>query len=117
MSRFVSSGAIDTTSGAQVEDAGGQPPAAAPRAGKAGAEDSGKNKEAWEAVQREVEEERKRRAAEKGSGEPGKSLYDVLQENKGISPLTSSSLWPSLRPDSFALDIMLRPKEGRHRLT
>lgn len=86
MSRFVSSGAIDPASGAHVEDAEGQPPAAAPAAGKGTAEGGGKNREAWEAVQREVEEERKRRAAEKASVEPGKSLYDVLQENKGISP-------------------------------
>lgn len=101
MSRFVSSGAIDPASGAQVEDAEGKPPAAVPGAGKGAAEDGGKNREAWEAVQREVEEERKRRAAEKASGEPGKSLYDVLQENKGTSlPLRLHQPWPT-RPVHF----------------
>lgn len=81
-SRFVSTGAIDPTSGDHVEAK------APPEAGPAAAE-GGKNKEAWEAVQKEVAEERRRREAEKAAGEPGKSLYDVLQENKGSpSPLT-----------------------------
>lgn len=75
-SRFISTGAIDPTSGHHVE---AEAPAGT---GPAGAEGS-KNKEAWEAVQKEVAEERRRRAAEKASDEPGKSLYDVLQENKG----------------------------------
>lgn len=117
MSRFVSSGAIDPASEAHVEDTGAQPRAAAPPAGKAGSEDAGKNKEAWEAVQREVEEERKRRAAEKGSGEAGKSLFDILQENKGIFPLTRSPLKPSLKPVSFSIDAMLRPKKADPGLT
>ena len=89
MSRFVSSGAIDPTSGDHVESA---------EAKVALGGDSAKaerNKEAWEAVQKEVEEERKRRAAEKGSGEGGKSLYEVLQENKGdISHVSPSLSWP-----------------------
>lgn len=97
-SRFVSTGAIDPTSGLHVEAE------AAPDAGAAGAQGVKGNKEAWEAVQKEVAEERRRRAAEKASGEPGKSLYDVLQENKG-NPLTPHPLTiptrepiPSLRP-------------------
>ena len=78
MSRFVSSGAIDPTSGEHVEKAEVAPGA------DSKAEGVGRNKEAWEAVQREVEEERKRRAAVKGPGEGEKSLFEVLQENKGM---------------------------------
>ena len=88
-SRFVSSGAIDPTSGAHVESAEAQPSTGPGRDAKA--EIGGKNKEAWEAVQREVEEERKRRAAEKGSAEGEKSLYEILQENKGMNTHPSST--------------------------
>lgn len=80
-SRFVSSGAIDTTSGAAVENAETQ--RSTSDASKLSAEGGARNKEAWEAVQREVEEERRRRASEKSSAEGAKSLYEILQENKG----------------------------------
>ena len=90
-SRFVSTGAIDPTSGHHIE-------AEAPPGAGAGVAEGSRNKEAWEAVQKEIAEERRRREAEKASGEPGKSLYDVLQENKGIlshlTPHTSRCYYP-----------------------
>lgn len=106
MSRFVSSGAIDPTSGDQVENTGAQ----GPEADSVKAE---RNKEAWEAVQREVEEEKKRKAAEKGSQDGGKSLYEILQENKGDSSLLSPCLtiYTFTRTASFSLPTF--PKKER----
>lgn len=81
MSRFVSGGTIEGT------DAG---LAAAPGAEPAAAVDPAKSAE-WAAVQRELDAERARReearrAAAGGHGPDGdKSLYEVLQANKGLS--------------------------------
>lgn len=72
--RFVSGGTI-SSSGEVSKDTESKP--AAPAAVK--------NTE-WEAVQKELEAERKRREEARvkaASGEEEKSLYDVLQANKG----------------------------------
>ncbi|CAI4216286.1 unnamed protein product [Parascedosporium putredinis] len=73
-SRFVSGGAIDSASGERIEGA-------APTDGEAAV---GKNNAEWEAVQKEVEETRKRREEARKLEESGeqKSLFDILQANK-----------------------------------
>ena len=75
-SRFISGGAIDPSSGERIEAA----PADNERP-------VGKNTAEWEAVQKEVEEQRKRREEVRRQEEAGeqKSLYDILQANKGTS--------------------------------
>jgi hypothetical protein len=97
-SRFVSGGAIDAASGQAVEAPG--------PARQVEDKPVGKNQQEWEAVSREMEEEKKRREesrAKEAAGEQ-QSLFDILQANKGIppplqqylshaaSPLPSSSL-------------------------
>jgi len=77
-SRFVSVGTIDASSGEAVSDAATGPSPAAP------------NNSEWEAVQRELEAERRRREeARRAEGAPGaeRSLFEVLQANKGASPV------------------------------
>lgn len=82
-SRFVSGGAIDSASGERIE-------VAAPADGEAAV---GKNNAEWEAVQKEVEETRKRREEARKLEESGeqKSLFDILQANKGKKEILSSS--------------------------
>ena len=46
----------------------------------------------WHRVQQELEEER-RRKAELGRQEDGKSLYEVLQQNKSESPHRAEMPW------------------------
>ncbi|OAA61795.1 NEFA-interacting nuclear protein NIP30 [Niveomyces insectorum RCEF 264] len=82
-SRFVSGGAINAASGDAVT-----PPSDSPAATRSTAADAGdavRRQAQWEAVERELEEERRkraeaRRAANSTAGEP--SLYEVLQANK-----------------------------------
>jgi molecular chaperone GrpE (heat shock protein) len=73
--RFVSAGAIDATTGEASE--------APPKAEVAAA--AAANNDQWEQVQKELEEERRRREERrKAAGQGGeKSLFEVLQENKG----------------------------------
>lgn len=79
-SRFVSAGAIDAASGQAVE---------VDKSTAAGTTTGGDSRnEEWEAVQRELEAERRRRnaaaeAARRGEGQE-RSLYEVLQANKGM---------------------------------
>lgn len=89
MSRFVSAGAInaetgeavveDTTTMATTTNAGG--------AGSASKAAEAKKSAEWEIVQRELDAERKRREEARVKSVEGgeKSLYDVLQANKGES--------------------------------
>ncbi|KAL0936016.1 uncharacterized protein CTRU02_208231 [Colletotrichum truncatum] len=74
MSRFVSAGAINAETGEAVA-------ATEPKAGDAG--ETRKNTE-WEAVQKELEAERKRREDARVKAVEGgeQSLYDILQANK-----------------------------------
>lgn len=77
-SRFVSGGKIDAETGESVAPAStGEPEQAQNSKGHA----------QWEAVQRELDAERKRREdARRQAVEGGeKTLYDVLQANKGKS--------------------------------
>lgn len=78
-SRFVSGGVIDTTSGETVD---------AETTGRAGqsAPLSKRRQEEWEAVQKELEAERRQREERRrAEGEAGgeRSLFEVLQANKG----------------------------------
>lgn len=73
--RFVSGGVIDP---------GGEGPGKGQEVTE-GSKSNSKNSE-WEAVQRELEAERKRREEQRikaASGEE-KSLYEILQANKGV---------------------------------
>lgn len=86
-SRFVSSGTIGPSGGSGGDDDVGKADADAAGAG-AGATPAGDkaSSDAWETVQRELEAERRRREEQRikaASGEE-KSLYDILQENKGL---------------------------------
>lgn len=77
-SRFVSGGAIDSASGEAVALSKSQPDN----------RDAAKTKHQaeWEVVERELEEERRKRAEARqaaGTGAGEKSLYEVLQANKG----------------------------------
>ncbi|KAK1676085.1 hypothetical protein BDP55DRAFT_120645 [Colletotrichum godetiae] len=99
MSRFVSAGAInaetgeavveDTTTMATTTNAGG--------AGSASKAAEAKKSAEWEIVQRELDAERKRREEARVKSVEGgeKSLYDVLQANKGESFLPLSLLFNS----------------------
>jgi hypothetical protein len=81
-SRFVSGGTI--TGDGAVETNAREPPAAGVER-----KESGSNVAEWEAVQKDLEEERRkrdeaRRAAVEGGVAGGeRSLYEVLQANKG----------------------------------
>ncbi|KFA64442.1 hypothetical protein S40285_01011 [Stachybotrys chlorohalonatus IBT 40285] len=82
--RFVSGGTISSTG--EISD---------PKATETPqhqANESTKNKE-WEAVQKELELERKRREEQRAKAATGeeKSLYDILQENKGLFTLSSQA--------------------------
>jgi len=84
MSRFVSAGRIDASSGEAVSEAAVKPGAAALREKERG--EAARKNEEWEVVQRELEAERRRREeARRAEGAPGaeKSLFEVLQANKG----------------------------------
>lgn len=86
-SRFVSSGTIGPSGGSGGDDDVGKADAdaAGAVAGATPAEDKASS-DAWEAVQRELEAERRRREEQRikaASGEE-KSLYDILQKNKGL---------------------------------
>lgn len=80
MSRFVSAGAINAETGEAVEAT------AADKKAEGAAAEPKKNTE-WEAVQKELEAERKRREEARVKAVEGgeKSLYDILQANKGES--------------------------------
>ena len=93
-SRFVSAGTIDASGGEAVPDAaaaaaeGGAKPqgGAGPPLAKSERGSSRNNNEEWEAVQRDLEAERRRREeARRAEGAPGaeRSLFEVLQANKG----------------------------------
>lgn len=80
-SRFVSSGAIDTKTGASVPTTA---LATNPDASSSSSSSDAKSQE-WAAVQAQLEAERQERAArrrEQVEGEGSKSLYDILQANK-----------------------------------
>lgn len=70
--RFVSGGTISS----------GNEPAEAPSVTTAA---TSKNSAEWEAVQKQLETERQRREEQRRKAAAGedKSLYDILQENKG----------------------------------
>jgi hypothetical protein len=76
--RFISGGKIDSD-GAVVNDASGEDSKPA-----FGEPKPGRNSQ-WEAVQQELEAERRRRDEKRVKAATGeeKSLYDILQENKG----------------------------------
>ena len=83
--RFVSGGTIgpskDLAEGAATSDE-----RAAAAAAAAAAPPPGKNSAEWEAVQKQLETERQRREEQRRKAATGeeKSLYDILQENKGM---------------------------------
>lgn len=79
--RFVSGGTI-TSSGESTKDESGHEAVVA-----AGREPLMKKNAEWEAVQNELEEDRKKREQARATlaGEGQQSLYDVLQANKGLS--------------------------------
>lgn len=92
-SRFVSGGRIDAKTGedvpqsSAVEAESGVQATSSSREGRGSG--AGKSSAEWEAVQRELEAERRRRdeARAKAVNEGGeKSLYDILQANKGWFP-------------------------------
>ncbi|TDZ72024.1 hypothetical protein CTRI78_v001496 [Colletotrichum trifolii] len=84
MSRFVSAGAIDAETGEVVENQRDERSGSAGAGGGGGGGHEKKKNEAWEAVQKELETERKRREEKRREAVEGgeKSLYDVLQANK-----------------------------------
>jgi hypothetical protein len=114
-SRFVSAGTIDAATGHAVTTGGGGGDDDGGAAVAAAAVDSpppplpasvAKRQSEWEAVSRELEEQRRQReeTARKAAEEGGeKSLFAILQENKGVCPsLSHSFLSPSiLFPPSF----------------
>ncbi|KAI8271642.1 hypothetical protein K4K59_012100 [Colletotrichum sp. SAR11_240] len=83
MSRFVSAGAINAETGEAVAVAGGESKAVTSTTGSGDAGQTKKNAE-WEAVQKELDAERKRREEARVKAVEGgeRSLYDVLQANK-----------------------------------
>lgn len=93
MSRFVSAGAINAETGEAVAAAEGESKAVTSTTGSGDAGQTKKNAE-WEAVQKELDAERKRREEARVKAVEGgeRSLYDVLQANKGEFPLAPSSL-------------------------
>lgn len=80
--RFVSGGTIGASGEASSQDAAAAPPPPNEKKGNEGA--GTKNKE-WEAVQQELEADRKRREEQRAKAAAGQepSLYDILQANKG----------------------------------
>jgi hypothetical protein len=90
--RFVSGGTIAST---------GEVSNDAPKDTQEKPDRTVKNKE-WEIVQQELEAERKRREESRAKAAEGgeKSLYDVLQENKGLYPEQAPSC-PVHTEDSF----------------
>ncbi|KAJ0350766.1 hypothetical protein COL154_010123 [Colletotrichum chrysophilum] len=83
MSRFVSAGAINAETGEAVAAAEGESKAVTSTTGSGDAGQTRKNAE-WEAVQKELDAERKRREEARVKAVEGgeRSLYDVLQANK-----------------------------------
>ncbi|KAF4815698.1 hypothetical protein CGCSCA5_v006997 [Colletotrichum siamense] len=83
MSRFVSAGAINAETGEAVAVAEGESKAATATTGSGDAGQTRKNAE-WEAVQKELDAERKRREEARVKAVEGgeRSLYNVLQANK-----------------------------------
>lgn len=99
-SRFVSGGTISTSLGkggpevspsASAEATAAEPSAASPTA--PGSTDKSSRSAEWEAAQKNLEAERQRREEQRRKAATGeeKSLYEILQENKGnVFPLVSS---------------------------
>jgi hypothetical protein len=85
-SRFVPGGT--KTAGAEQDSKAG---AEAASKGNDSADAAKKNPE-WEAVQQELEAERKQREEKRVKAAQGeeRSLYDILQANKGRSPMIST---------------------------
>ncbi|KAI8215981.1 hypothetical protein K4K54_000378 [Colletotrichum sp. SAR 10_86] len=83
MSRFVSAGAINAETGEAVAVAEGESKAVTSTTGSGDSGQTKKNAE-WEAVQKELDAERKRREEARVKAVEGgeRSLYDVLQANK-----------------------------------
>ena len=79
--RFVSGGVIGSSNEPSSE---GGAPTSDERAAAQPAP-PGKNSTEWEAVQKQLEAERRRREEQRRKAVEGeeKSLYDILQENKG----------------------------------
>lgn len=94
-SRFVSGGAINPESGEAVHVAAAAAETKGVEQVKDGDDDDdddggpaavGRNKAEWEAVERELGEERKKREEARARAVEGgeQSLYDILQANKGM---------------------------------
>lgn len=79
--RFVSGGTITSSGEATKDESGHEAVVAAAR------EPLMKKNSEWEAVQHELEEDRKKREQARAdlAGEGQQSLYDILQANKGLS--------------------------------
>lgn len=79
-SRFVSGGTITSSGEPSKDESGHEAVVAAAR------EPLMKKNAEWEAVQHELEEDRKKREQARANlaGEGQQSLYDVLQANKGL---------------------------------
>lgn len=86
-SRFVSGGTIGPSGEVSRDEAGGDAASKQRRSPPLAA--AATKKPEWEAVQQELEAERKRRdeARLKAAAGGEQSLYDVLQANKGLSAL------------------------------
>jgi hypothetical protein len=105
-SRFVSGGTISTALG----KSGSEIPSSAPAEAKAaepsaasstapGSTEKSSRSAEWEAAQKNLEAERQRREEQRRKAATGeeKSLYEILQENKGnVSRLISSRLPSSM---------------------
>ncbi|KAL2758803.1 hypothetical protein ACRALDRAFT_2026259 [Sodiomyces alcalophilus JCM 7366] len=130
-SRFVSRGRIDAETGEEVSqssaagEATGVPAASSSHDG--GGRGTGKSSAEWEAVQRELEAERRRRdeARAKAVNEGGEqSLYDILQANKAAKQAAFEeqhkirNQFRALDDDEidFLDDVMMRQREEEERV-
>lgn len=84
--RFISGGTITSSGEPTTDESGHEAVVAAAR------ESLMKKNAEWEAVQHELEEDRKKREQARAdlAGEGQQSLYDVLQANKGLFSLLFS---------------------------
>lgn len=114
MSRFVSAGAINAETGEAVAAAEGESKAVTSTTGSGDAGQTRKNAE-WEAVQKELDAERKRREEARVKAVEGgeRSLYDVLQANKGEFPLSPVFFAPHFHSRLFRHDCLFMRFEPR----
>ena len=76
--------------------------------------DSRPRDDVWLKAQLEVESQRKPKPSEDGKQEGGKSLYEVLQANKGRMLLAATFTYSSCLPSNAAAFPLTQPPSRKH---